>query len=252
MCIVSIFITTHTFHQGLCRHQTHWRWTHQHKSIHLHRFKYVHQIQFMFWVGSSFWASPNYPPTLTTMQNQQTPAATVDTLLLPATSRATSEGDFENAQCHGHLKHKFLDCMEHIHSVCRGQPLVWTYSPTCIYNKNLLHWMHCRFCCIWGACEGVYRMRQSRVLDFPWDLTPRLTLTSLFAVYTKNFFWCYSVITLILYWYGCIQFFMQPYPYRMKVAKCQGGVTPIDSIVTAATVGQNFDRLFSAVWPWPR
>jgi len=27
----------------------------------------------------------------------------------------------------------------------------------------------------------------------------------------------------------------------------QGGVTPIDSIVTAATVGQNFDRLFSAV-----
>ena len=29
--------------------------------------------------------------------------------------------------------------------------------------------------------------------------------------------------------------------------KDQGGVTPIDSIVTAATVGQSFDRLFSAV-----
>ena len=29
----------------------------------------------------------------------------------------------------------------------------------------------------------------------------------------------------------------------------QGGVTPMDSIVTAATAGQNFDRLFSAVWP---
>ena len=29
----------------------------------------------------------------------------------------------------------------------------------------------------------------------------------------------------------------------------QGGVTPIDSIVTAATTGQNFDRLSSAVWP---
>ena len=27
----------------------------------------------------------------------------------------------------------------------------------------------------------------------------------------------------------------------------QGGVTPIDSIVTAATAGQSFDRLFSAV-----
>ena len=27
----------------------------------------------------------------------------------------------------------------------------------------------------------------------------------------------------------------------------QGGVTPIDSILTAATAGQNFDRLFSAV-----
>ena len=27
----------------------------------------------------------------------------------------------------------------------------------------------------------------------------------------------------------------------------QGGVTPIDSIVTAATAGQSFDRFFSAV-----
>ena len=27
----------------------------------------------------------------------------------------------------------------------------------------------------------------------------------------------------------------------------QGGVTPIESIVTAATAGQSFDRLFSAV-----
>ena len=26
----------------------------------------------------------------------------------------------------------------------------------------------------------------------------------------------------------------------------QGGVTPIDSIVTAVTAGQNFDKLFSA------
>jgi len=47
-------IAMHTFHQELRRHQTHWRWTHQHRSIHLHRFKYVHQIQFMFWLGSSF------------------------------------------------------------------------------------------------------------------------------------------------------------------------------------------------------
>jgi len=32
-----------------------------------------------------------------------------------------------------------------------------------------------------------------------------------------------------------------------------GGVTPIGSILTAATVGQNFDWLSLAVWPrWPR
>jgi len=41
-----------------------------------------------------------------TIQNQQTPAATVDSLLLPAASRATS-GDFENAQCN--FQHKFLE-----------------------------------------------------------------------------------------------------------------------------------------------
>ena len=29
--------------------------------------------------------------------------------------------------------------------------------------------------------------------------------------------------------------------------QAQGGVTPMNSIVTAATAGQNFDRLFSAV-----
>ena len=33
----------------------------------------------------------------------------------------------------------------------------------------------------------------------------------------------------------------------LRQAINQGGVTPIDSIVTAATVGQSFDRLFLAV-----
>ena len=33
----------------------------------------------------------------------------------------------------------------------------------------------------------------------------------------------------------------------VKAGYVQGGVTPIDSIVTAATAGQSFDRLFSAV-----
>ena len=33
--------------------------------------------------------------------------------------------------------------------------------------------------------------------------------------------------------------------------KNQGGVTPIDSIVTAATAGQNFDRLFRQFDRWP-
>ena len=41
--------------------------------------------------------------------------------------------------------------------------------------------------------------------------------------------------------------------FKSHFTKCtkdlQGGVTPIDSIVTAATAGQSFDRLFSAVWP---
>ena len=31
-----------------------------------------------------------------------------------------------------------------------------------------------------------------------------------------------------------------------EISSWKGGVTPIDSIVTAAIAGQNFDRLFSA------
>jgi len=35
--------------------------------------------------------------------------------------------------------------------------------------------------------------------------------------------------------------------YAVLMLPLQGGVTPIDSMVTAATAGQNFDRLFLAV-----
>jgi len=68
-----------------------------------------------------FRASPDYLPTLTVMQIQQTPAATMDTLVFPEAPTATSEGVSENVQCN--LEHKF-DSMEHIHSIHRGQPLL--------------------------------------------------------------------------------------------------------------------------------
>ena len=55
--------------------------------------------------------------------------------------------------------------------------------------------------------------------------------------------------TLVLIAFSTV---LHPWRYTrwMKgLDKLQGCVTPIDSIITAATTGQNSDQFFSAVWP---